>query len=421
MEARLQAIRDQLAKQKEKRGMSESVWKGAHSKRGSLNSYATDVLTKKGGNSAGTVAKKKGFSGVGDQANALHKQVEQVVMGRLDRLRQLQEEPPRAKEIAANSNNVKTSNSVGTSEKTPSETDLSAGVTYIKPSAPAGPPPARIWRVPTSMGSSSPIPSQPTTPLPTSTETPITDSPTAALFSAPKPPPSVSTTTTTTTAPPPRPNRTLLPQNAAPTFPNLETGISTSTTDDSDTSFLSALQSWRSISSNNITTTTTNNNGRNSTSSETDSEAPHVPKAAELEQAKKNVGGTLLEGTYDETQSRRAFLDALEEWRNGGKKGEDEKKKEVEDGTCTTATFSVERSRPEALRAYAMEKMKKAAVRTEEEGLTYFERLLLHQYRQNPEPPAAEKEEKKELKVDEYEEESDEDLFYLSAVPLWKS
>ncbi|KAI8852854.1 hypothetical protein BC829DRAFT_487292 [Chytridium lagenaria] len=47
MEERLQALRDYLAIQKEKRGESESVWKAGKMRRGSLTNYAGDVLAKR--------------------------------------------------------------------------------------------------------------------------------------------------------------------------------------------------------------------------------------------------------------------------------------------------------------------------------------------------------------------------------------
>ncbi|KAJ3103092.1 hypothetical protein HDU97_010372 [Phlyctochytrium planicorne] len=48
MEERLQALKEYLAIEKEKRGESTFVWKAGKQQRGSLSKYAGDVLAKKG-------------------------------------------------------------------------------------------------------------------------------------------------------------------------------------------------------------------------------------------------------------------------------------------------------------------------------------------------------------------------------------
>jgi hypothetical protein len=151
MEQRLEAIRDTLAKQKEKRGVSESVWKGAQATRGSLTSYATDVLAKKksvSASAASTASKKKGYGGVAEQANVLHQQVEQVVMGRLERMKQIHETSSAIGGTGGGSEvcNVAARASPTTSSSTTntSKNDLSTAMTFIKPTAPQGPPPAKV-------------------------------------------------------------------------------------------------------------------------------------------------------------------------------------------------------------------------------------------------------------------------------------
>ncbi|KAI8832071.1 hypothetical protein BJ741DRAFT_292723 [Chytriomyces cf. hyalinus JEL632] len=77
MEDRLTALKENLSKQKEKRGQTESIWKGGDQQRGSLKTYADDVLIAK------RLAKKKQmttppsalkassrYAGIADEANA---------------------------------------------------------------------------------------------------------------------------------------------------------------------------------------------------------------------------------------------------------------------------------------------------------------------------------------------------------------
>ncbi|KAJ3191515.1 hypothetical protein HK101_007655 [Irineochytrium annulatum] len=84
MEDRLQALRDSLSRSKEKRGNSDVVWKAGRQQRGSLKTYAEDVLMKKH-------LKKERFKGVAEEGlNAGVKEVESVVATRLAQLQQIQ-------------------------------------------------------------------------------------------------------------------------------------------------------------------------------------------------------------------------------------------------------------------------------------------------------------------------------------------
>ncbi|KAJ3091778.1 hypothetical protein HK102_013484 [Quaeritorhiza haematococci] len=72
MEERLTALRDTLMKQKEKRGNLEYLWKAGDRSRGSLKSYASEVLAKKNP----TKTKRTRFGGLGEEADAQRKTVE---------------------------------------------------------------------------------------------------------------------------------------------------------------------------------------------------------------------------------------------------------------------------------------------------------------------------------------------------------
>ncbi|KAI8622640.1 hypothetical protein BC830DRAFT_269454 [Chytriomyces sp. MP71] len=89
MEERLVALKETLSKQKEKRGTTESIWKGGNLQRGSLKSYADDVLLAK------KLAKERQkqanlrYSGISDEAATQLRSFEDEVAARLMKLQSL--------------------------------------------------------------------------------------------------------------------------------------------------------------------------------------------------------------------------------------------------------------------------------------------------------------------------------------------
>ena len=86
------------------------VWNGGHAARGSLSSYAADVLAKKNAS-----IKSKRFSGVGAQADIKRKEVEKIFQEKLVKMeteQTIQQALPTSKAIA-NFNNSQDSNQHG--------------------------------------------------------------------------------------------------------------------------------------------------------------------------------------------------------------------------------------------------------------------------------------------------------------------
>ncbi|KAJ3049551.1 hypothetical protein HK097_009468, partial [Rhizophlyctis rosea] len=136
MEERLSALKDSLAKQKEKRVTSsrESLWRGGEARNGSLGAYAQEVLAKK---RQAVKAKRASFSGAGAEADQLRKGLENSLKGHVgtaDELRRQGPPPP--------------------SQAAPTSPER------IQPQPPGGTQPSarppRLWRVPSSLDHSSP-------------------------------------------------------------------------------------------------------------------------------------------------------------------------------------------------------------------------------------------------------------------------
>ncbi|KAI9356530.1 hypothetical protein DFJ73DRAFT_822952 [Zopfochytrium polystomum] len=271
MEQRLEMLREEMSRQKEKRGTTETLWRAAKPSRGTLNNYADDVLAKKN-----AALKMRRYGGATEQAHAELKKVEAVVQSRLDQLSALQQAkvPP--------------------VEPTVSQLEGGTVGPPLSPRPPENarseslPKPPRMWRVPTSLGVRSQTPEK-------------------GLASVPKP------------------------------SRHDETGA-----------------------------------------------VPTNAKSVDLT-AKSPA---LLDGDYDERESRNSFLQALNEWRAGRQSAEKASSRDSSPrpqsrtgDTSTSTQDSFQLSRNPASLAAAAERQITFHDNTDQRSLTYLDRMLLKQFR----------------------------------------
>ncbi|KAJ3233642.1 hypothetical protein HDU81_002085 [Chytriomyces hyalinus] len=385
MEDRLTALKENLSKQKEKRGQADSIWKGGDQQRGSLKTYADDVLiakrlakvaspsvehinsaltlyAQKKQNTPPTVLKASSrYAGIADEATAQLQTFEGQMETRLKQLDSLHSQykgdsglsdPSLSKTKAIEKTDpITTAKDSSVSSKSHNQNIQEHQIDQIQPTPPTQPNPQQMWQVT----------SHPTTPHPTTHGDQQPTSPksflssletwtSAATASAAEIPSSQSLPQGST----PfriRRNRLLLKSPPAPSEPVVvQQSISNNSEfneQESHNSFLEALNEWR--------------NGA--------SEKPAPVKT------------DLFDGQFDEQKSRDSFLEALKEWRSGGDTPVPTSKPHApkEDdtvGTSTTATFDTNLTLSQKV-ASALENISHAS------SLSYLDKLLLARLRQN--------------------------------------
>ncbi|KAJ3020765.1 UNVERIFIED_CONTAM: hypothetical protein HDU68_009977 [Siphonaria sp. JEL0065] len=398
MEERLLALKDNLSKQKEKRGTAESIWKGGNSTRGSLNTYAVDVLHAKKQAKAAvqvqTQPKKKRYDGLMNEATQELQNFEAVVEKRLAQLDTLHSQstgasgmPADPSLIIAPAPKVSASSQPETKETTqthdriiqarpppkpesPPEEYLAIETPVITPAPPSMPPPAaKMWKVPSRSEtpqkqpeSSKPPEQEPNSFLANLQSWTATAAATAAEIPSSKTLPEgtpsslrVRRSRVKQIDPPVSNTLPVLPVSQAQT--SLHEPVSPQNggefnEEESHKSFLSALEQWR-------------NTGKQETRK--DEENEHV-----------GGGGVFLSGDFDEGESRASFLDALEEWRNGGSSKKERVKVKVDDdsiGTSTNDSYGIASSTENVLQSTV--KM----LGSTEGSLSYLDKMLLARYR----------------------------------------
>ncbi|KAJ3257518.1 hypothetical protein HDU77_002680 [Chytriomyces hyalinus] len=370
MEDRLTALKENLSKQKEKRGQTESIWKGGDQQRGSLKTYADDVLIakrlakKKQTNTPPSALKASSrYAGIADEANAQLQTFEGQMETRLKQLDNLHSQykgdsgltdsaASKTKSfektdpvVAATDASISSSPQIKKEQENKTEP--------IQPTPPTQPISLHMWQ----------IPSHPKTPHPTTLEDPQPPPPksflsaletwtSAATASAAEIPSSKSLPQGST---PFRIRRNRLrlksppPASSEPVVQQPES-ISNNTEfneQESHNSFLEALNEWR--------------NG-----------APEKPEPAKAE---------LFDGEFDEQKSRDSFLEALKEWRSGTDapslitKTRTPKEDDTV-GTSTTASFDNNLTMSQRV-ASTLESIAQSS------SLSYLDKLLLARLRQN--------------------------------------
>ncbi|ORY30130.1 hypothetical protein BCR33DRAFT_724439 [Rhizoclosmatium globosum] len=381
MEERLVVLKENLSKQKERE--ADSIWKGGNSTRGSLNTYATDVLAKK--QQAKNLTQKR-YKGIADETQNELKSFELAVEKRLNQLEKLHNQStgreglpadpsliiaPHPKVAAAAQPQTTLETTSAREEKViyarqqPVDSPSNI-VPEIKPTPPTLPPPTsslQMWK----------IPSRPATPIAESNATPtsflenLQTWTTAATASAAEIPSSSSLPNGPTTPFRIRRNRVkIINQPLSSTSKDtltdstengIQSGGSLLQGDFDETSshqsFLNGLEEWRRA-------------GQKKKEETVEEKSPEAK------------GGRFLEGDFDETKSRESFLRALEHWRKGGESSTDKKNSEsrVEDdtiGTSTTDSFGISGSK-------AMESTLKL-LDSSESGISYLDKLLLARLR----------------------------------------
>ncbi|KAJ3038736.1 hypothetical protein HDV00_000396 [Rhizophlyctis rosea] len=259
MEERLNALRDSLAKQKEKRTTtgSESVWRGGEARNGSLGAYAQEVLAKK---RQAAKAKRASFSGTGTEADHLRKGLETALktqVGSANDLRRPQPAPLAQERLHP---------------QPPGRTQ------------PASRPP-RLWRFPSGVDQSGPLSSS------LSLSSPDLHTPSSNLAHR-------ASARRVSYAP---------SYTAAATSPRTEAGFvdipsilptdGIDTIDARDHAFAAAEE------------------GRSDDMTVTSPVGASAGSGAEAGAGIAMGTNSLLEGTFDEAASHRDFVEALEEWR----------------------------------------------------------------------------------------------------------
>ncbi|KAI8838589.1 hypothetical protein BJ741DRAFT_663499 [Chytriomyces cf. hyalinus JEL632] len=373
MEDRLIALKENLSKQKEKRGQTESIWKGGDQQRGSLKTYADDVLIAK------RMAKKKQtttppsnlkassiYAGIADEANAQLQSFEGQMETRLQQLDSLHSQykgDSGLTESAASKTKsfektdpVVAATDASVSSNTHIQRQQEHQTEPIQPTPPTQPISLHMWQ----------IPSHPTTPHPTTLEDPQPPPPksflsaletwtSAATASAAEIPSSKSLPQGTT---PFRIRRSRLrlksppPVSSSSSEPIVQQPASISNNaefneQESHNSFIEALNEWRKG-------------------------APEKPEP---------VKAGLVNGQFDEQKSRDSFLEALKEWRSGTDAPSPTTKTHApkEDdtvGTSTTASFDNNLTMSQRV-ASALESIAQSS------SLSYLDKLLLARLRQN--------------------------------------
>ncbi|KAJ3404628.1 hypothetical protein HDU80_002567 [Chytriomyces hyalinus] len=370
MEDRLTALKENLSKQKEKRGQTESIWKGGDQQRGSLKTYADDVLIAK------RMAKKKQtttppsalkasskYSGIADEANAQLQTFEGHMETRLKQLNSLHGQckgDSGLTDSAASKTKLfeKTDPAVtATNTSVLSNPHIQKGQEHqtepIQPTPPTQPISLQMWQ----------IPSHPTTIHPTHEDT---HSPSPKSFLS-----ALETWTSAATASAAEiPSSKSLPQGSTPfrirrnrlrlkspppvlsTEPVVQQSESISNNaefneQESHNSFLEALNEWRN----------------------------RAPEKIEP------VKADLFDGEFDEQKSRDSFLEALKEWRSGTDAPASTTKTRApkEDdtvGTSTTASFDNNLTMSQRV-ASTLESIGQSS------SLSYLDKLLLARLRQN--------------------------------------
>ncbi|TPX72880.1 hypothetical protein SpCBS45565_g00211 [Spizellomyces sp. 'palustris'] len=276
MEERLNALRETLARQKEKRASANksSVWRGGQLQKGTLNSYAADVLAKKN-----AALQRSRYAGIGREADERRKHLETTI-------KSVSQASPGALPTQPREQPMETKSRRG-SEATPPTYQIKPQ----PPPQPLSPPPTgmqnarppRMWRVPSALGHYGvpPSPAPPPT-LPRSTN-PLLTAPTSARrqsegYTSPRRSSEHYTSTrrgsdTTVIAIPPTPPRD-----------------SDSARDD----LFSAVEEGR----NDVTVSFGSS-----------------PPASDSVLSDHGSKDSLLDGSFDEEASHKSFVQALEEWR----------------------------------------------------------------------------------------------------------
>ncbi|KAJ3231110.1 hypothetical protein HDU78_007882 [Chytriomyces hyalinus] len=370
MEDRLTALKENLSKQKEKRGQTESIWKGGDQQRGSLKTYADDVLIAK------RMAKKKQtttqpsalkassrYSGIADEANAQLQTFEGQMETRLKQLDSLHSQykgdSGLADSAASNTKSFeKTDPAVAaTNASVSSNPHIQKGQEHqtepIKPTPPTQPISLQMWLIPSHPTTPHPTHEDPHSPPPRSFLSALETWTSAATASAAEIPSSKSLPQGST---PFRIRRNRLRLKSPPPVSSTEPVVQQSESisnnaefneQESHNSFLEALNEWR--------------NG-----------APE-----KLEPVKAD----LFDGEFEEQKSRDSFLEALKEWRSGTDAPASTTKTRApkEDdtvGTSTTASFDNNLTMSQRV-ASTLESIGQSS------SLSYLDKLLLARLRQN--------------------------------------